>query len=297
MKHNKKKWIIIVDSFTALGFFIAFKLSWTGLRLHELLGLMVGVLTILHLGQHWKWVDSISKKFFDAPAKIKIRYLIDAGLFYGFMVKIGTGIIISSLLNLYLSNYEMWRFIHVSVSYALLVLIGLKLALHWKWIVNTARCLVRKPITKTSRIECITTEDSIAAAKRINRQEALKTMGVFGAFLVISAVGYEKWLRETQTFSNPVTSNTQPAIAPTVESTQTSTPFSPEATSQPVNSVNTTPISTATPAATNTPTMPPTATPEISTGTVRCTRGCSYPGRCRRYTDSNNNNICDLSEW
>jgi hypothetical protein len=30
--------------------------------------------------------------------------------------------------------------------------------------------------------------------------------------------------------------------------------------------------------------------------TVRCNKGCSYPGRCRRYVDTNNNGRCDLGE-
>ena len=29
---------------------------------------------------------------------------------------------------------------------------------------------------------------------------------------------------------------------------------------------------------------------------VRCNKGCSYPGRCRRYVDTNNNGRCDLGE-
>ena len=33
-----------------------------------------------------------------------------------------------------------------------------------------------------------------------------------------------------------------------------------------------------------------------STCTVRCNKGCSYPGRCRRYVDTNNNGRCDLGE-
>ena len=28
----------------------------------------------------------------------------------------------------------------------------------------------------------------------------------------------------------------------------------------------------------------------------QCPRGCSYPGHCRRYTDANGNNRCDLGE-
>lgn len=33
-----------------------------------------------------------------------------------------------------------------------------------------------------------------------------------------------------------------------------------------------------------------------STCTVRCGKRCSYPGHCRKYTDSNNNGRCDLGE-
>jgi hypothetical protein len=33
-----------------------------------------------------------------------------------------------------------------------------------------------------------------------------------------------------------------------------------------------------------------------STCTVRCNKGCSYPGRCHRYVDTNNNGRCDLGE-
>ena len=30
--------------------------------------------------------------------------------------------------------------------------------------------------------------------------------------------------------------------------------------------------------------------------TIRCNKGCSYPGHCRRYVDTNRNNRCDLGE-
>ncbi len=35
---------------------------------------------------------------------------------------------------------------------------------------------------------------------------------------------------------------------------------------------------------------------QSSSCAVRCSKGCSYPGRCRRYTDSNNTGRCDLGE-
>jgi hypothetical protein len=38
------------------------------------------------------------------------------------------------------------------------------------------------------------------------------------------------------------------------------------------------------------------STSSASACQVRCNRRCSYPGHCRRYTDSNKNGRCDLGE-
>ncbi len=38
------------------------------------------------------------------------------------------------------------------------------------------------------------------------------------------------------------------------------------------------------------------STSSTSSCVVRCRRGCSYPGHCRRYVDSNGNGRCDLGE-
>ncbi len=51
-----------------------------------------------------------------------------------------------------------------------------------------------------------------------------------------------------------------------------------------------------------TTTIPATTTKSTTTSsttatcTVRCSKACSYPGRCRKYVDSNNNSRCDLGE-
>ena len=58
-------------------------------------------------------------------------------------------------------------------------------------------------------------------------------------------------------------------------------------------------------AATEAPTAAPTEVPPevvaetgntLQNNTVICSHGCSYPGHCNRYIDTNGNNICDLTE-
>jgi len=46
----------------------------------------------------------------------------------------------------------------------------------------------------------------------------------------------------------------------------------------------------------STPSSPWDSTSDSTACNVRCPRGCSYPGHCHRYTDSNGNGRCDLGE-
>jgi hypothetical protein len=48
--------------------------------------------------------------------------------------------------------------------------------------------------------------------------------------------------------------------------------------------------------ATPTPSTTSSANPPAAGCVVRCNKGCSYPGHCRRYVDTNKNNRCDMGE-
>ena len=50
--------------------------------------------------------------------------------------------------------------------------------------------------------------------------------------------------------------------------------------------------------ATPTPQPAPTAVPSAASNpcTVQCPAQCAYPGKCRRYVDSNRNGLCDNGE-
>jgi hypothetical protein len=81
------------------------------------------------------------------------------------------------------------------------------------------------------------------------------------------------------------------------------TPSSAEPKTETSVAVSETELVDNTAVATTEPTTDMTAEPiavptqeVVAACTVRCPKGCSFPGRCRRYTDQNSNGLCDLGE-
>lgn len=117
----------------------------------------------------------------------------------------------------------------------------------------------------------------------MDRRQFLKWMGLVG---VVAAVGAGAGLRVMGNALAGVASEQQ-ASAPAGAADVAEVPATSTAVAQ--SSAAATPQPTATPVAT-------TQSTTSSTCVVRCPNGCSYPGRCKRYTDSNGNGRCDWGE-
>ena len=300
---NKQVFYWVLDLLILLAYLVEYSIKITGYDWHELLGLAVGAMLLVHLATHWKWVVSVTKRLVASlQGKAVLCYTIDFVLLALFAGIILTGLLISSLLNLPLTSYEFWRFLHVSISYLTLVVVGLKIAIHWSWIVNTTK---RKIFNRRQDLlPQVEGEPSCQSQALLNRRQFLQESGIFTGVILFSGLGYVNWITKNL-LSEPekTTATNVQADAVTVQSTATAfQPLPTEASTtaadmgieQSVLEVQLDATATAVPTAM--PTSVPTVQAVVPVS-VRCNRGCSYPGRCRRYTDSNNNNRCDLSEW
>ncbi len=270
---NRLKWL--VNGVLFIGFLITYFLDLTGLQLHQWLGLLVGAVTLFHLLNHWPWVKAITQRFFRSSTNIsRFNYLLNASLAGGIAFIIASGLIISTWFGVNGSLFEIWRFLHVLVSIGSLIILLVKLLLHWKCIAGTARQLFqRKPTTHAQVVTTLQSEN----ATLITRREALRTVGAIslaGAVVLVKAMtslkipGLEDNLIEEQTVSLFQSLEDNPATVSSSKMVQST----PVATSVPITNQTT------------------------SDCTVRCPNGCSYPGRCRRYSDGNYNGRCDLGE-
>lgn len=276
-KKPQVNWWIALVLFS--GFLISFYLDLTGLELHQWLGVGLGALAAYHLLVHWHWVEAVTRRFFGRTSReAREFYVVDAGVMLGFLSILVSGLVISSWLNLPLANYTTWSDVHIIASIATMGLIVLKIGVHWKWIVNTARRSVFGPEVP-GRGESPTRP---AASAALSRRDFVRLMGLAGVGAVFAVSRAASGLQVLQAGAAALDDASQ--VTDTAGSAGTSSGTT-GGTSGDTSSGTTGDAAGGT-------------SDSGSTGacTVRCNRGCSYPGHCRRYTDSNGNGKCDFGE-
>lgn len=276
---KRKVWIL--DLLALVGFVIAFYPRLTGYTLHEWLGLAVGLTLIVHLLQHWRWVKCVSHMLERVKPNQRIKYLLDVMLAVGFLTIILTGLVISSLLNLPLNRYDVWRVVHFASSYVTLAVLVIKIGVHWDWVKCTIRSAFKHPISSVTPVPLTT--------QHLSRRAFLKDAGLAAVGLLVIGGGMNILLKNTHASVEQNTPDPTQTINP---SNPTSIVTSPQAMQTQSNA----PAVPLNPTATYTPM--PTATPTVvvQTGKVMCNRGCAYPGQCKKYRDNNGNGLCDLGE-
>jgi hypothetical protein len=270
MKPDKQKTHWIIDAVLFGGFLLALWLELTGVALHEWLGLAVGALAGYHLWKHWSWVKAVTTRFLGRTSKqSRAYYVVDAALAAGFAAIAVTGLVISTWLDLPLAGYATWLDVHVIASVATLALLVGKIGLHWRWIANVARRNVfpARPMVGGQ---------PAPAAAQIGRRDFVRMMAGVGAAALLS--GYNA-LKQPEDEAAAAASP-----APAASGAQAQATATPQAAQTKSTTATQAQAATAASASTST------------TCVVRCNKRCSYPGRCRRYVDSNKNGKCDLGE-
>ncbi len=259
MKQDKQSKNWIIDAVLFGGFVLALWLEFTGLAVHQWLGLAVIGLAGYHLAAHWTWVKAVTSRFFGRTSTQARRfYLIDAGLAAGFLTIAASGLTISTWLDLPLANFTLWTNVHVLSSVLTLALLVVKIGAHWRWILSVGRrTLFPAPTQRTGALQ------AAPATAQMSRRDFVRLMAGVGIITLAAGVNALGGLAETPVEAS---GTSQAATSP-----QTQAAGSAESASDSTSNA-------------------------ASFCTVRCPRGCSFPGHCRRYTDSNDNGRCDLGE-
>ncbi|MBZ0286244.1 MAG: cytochrome b/b6 domain-containing protein [Anaerolineae bacterium] len=151
---SKTKINLFLDIALALAFVQVLEEHFTGLNLHELIGIGFGVGLLVHLILHWRWIVSITRTFFRKLVhESRLNYLLSLILFVDLFVIVITGIGISRTLGLSLgldqSLSHTFESLHRLASSFSLLIVALHVGMHWRWIVNAARQhLLRLPFRR-----------------------------------------------------------------------------------------------------------------------------------------------------
>jgi hypothetical protein len=309
MKNKASKYNWIIDAGLFGGMILMFFLNLTGESLHQWLGIGLGGLAIYHLLRHLGWVNAVAKRFFGkATLKSRLYWLVDVGLLLGFAGILLTGLVISSWLSLTLGNYAAWASLHETLSIATLILVVLKIAVHWRWIIKTTGQIFVRKALPAGRLALQPAAVSIYRQRR----DFLQLMGVVSAAAVVALINVKEPARDADAQSTaselPDPQVAQQPLSTTAEPVSTQAPAeqpetSPEAppAAQPVS------LPAAAPTATQAATAPvmvqstapvnlPLESSAICIAYCRKGKSCSYPGQCRDYIDTNGNGHCDNGE-
>jgi hypothetical protein len=147
---------LLVDILIFAAFLVAGAPHFTGMAIHEWLGITFGAAIVTHLLLHWQWLVEVTKRFFRRmPWSTRINYVLNFLLFVTVTLIIFSGILMSEealpLLGITFASGRAWHGVHALTAELAPWLVGLHVALHWKWIVNAVRRYLIQPLLGRAR--------------------------------------------------------------------------------------------------------------------------------------------------
>jgi hypothetical protein len=132
-----------LDGLLLVAYTLAYSLGFTGIAIHEWLGIGLGVVLLVHLTLHWDWVIRTTRKLFGRGGRERFVWLVNLLLLVSMTLCITSGILISEValpgLGITLPASSFWRQMHDITATLTLILVPVHAALRWRWIAGVAR--------------------------------------------------------------------------------------------------------------------------------------------------------------
>lgn len=111
-----------------------------GLAFHEIAGTALGAAVLIHILLNWRWVKNVTLKLFDRklPGNTRFGYVLNLLLLISMAGIIVTGILISKIVfpAFNVGNERWLEGVHISLSFVVLIILGIHVGLHWKWVIS-----------------------------------------------------------------------------------------------------------------------------------------------------------------
>ena len=124
---------------------------FTGLFLHEWLGLAMVGMVFAHLLLSWSWIASASRRLFAVQSlRARINYVLNLSLFAAVTATIFSGILISQQAIPALAGKAApdmdwrWEGLHSRFTLAVVILSGFHLAINWEWLLAAGQKVFRR---------------------------------------------------------------------------------------------------------------------------------------------------------
>jgi Domain of unknown function (DUF4405) len=138
------------DAVILVGYTVAYSYGFTGVVIHEWLGIGLGIALLLHLTLHWDWVVRTTRRLVRPRGPDKLIWLVNLLLMFAMVLCVASGIAISRValpeLGIYPLQTPFWFRLHVLTAEVTVGLVPVHVALRWRWIAGVGRrVLARRP--------------------------------------------------------------------------------------------------------------------------------------------------------
>lgn len=136
---------MILDVVMTIMMVLLMCLNFTGLQIHEIMGIAIFFFFLIHNFINFKWIKAVTLNFKKSTLKTKIMYIINILLFISTSATVITGILISKtiLTEIKIPNTEFLNGWHTSFAYWSLIIIAVHIGVHWKSILNKLMTVIK----------------------------------------------------------------------------------------------------------------------------------------------------------
>jgi hypothetical protein len=126
----------------------------TGLSAHELLGLSLGGVVLVHLLLSWSWISASTRKLIvGGTRRARVNYILNWLLFFLVVIELTSGIAISQFalprLGVHTIEDRSWRALHNQTLNWTMLVLGFHVAMNWRpLLVGVTRCIRPRSVAR-----------------------------------------------------------------------------------------------------------------------------------------------------
>ncbi|RME46745.1 MAG: DUF4405 domain-containing protein [Chloroflexi bacterium] len=142
---------LFVDLVFFFGFLLLMQPDLTGISLHEWFSVALLVVMAFHVLFQWDWVMAVTRRFFHKLIhRSRLNYVLDTLLLMAMSTAFVSGFAISRdvlpFFGIPARRDLFWRALHTLSADITLVIVGVHLALHWRWVIHTLKRTLALPL-------------------------------------------------------------------------------------------------------------------------------------------------------
>lgn len=126
-----KKFKILIDVLLFIFTILLFDIELIGNLNHEIFGITISVLIVIHIILNFKWIKQVTKNFKKVNSKIKVMYVVDVFTMLIYLGAIICGIMISDkIFNFYMGSNLYMMLSHLIFGRLAIIVMFIHLGMH-----------------------------------------------------------------------------------------------------------------------------------------------------------------------